>query len=181
MPKFSVGADTPRKRCSMSTCSLACYSDIAASPVIVHHRDERDERQMDQRQTGKQVNAGIGSSLEQARARRRVIRNRCSGGHPASELDRQSVWRVREWLTKETQWHGRLWERPPAVLFETDDLEGQLIPPATVTVWDSTAALGRFGRNFLEVTCGVVESTGILKHYIPFQLPVKCCAEADDC
>lgn len=40
---------------------------------------------------GRQVNRStLGSSLEQARARRRVIRNRCSGGHPASELDRQS-------------------------------------------------------------------------------------------
>lgn len=98
MPKFSVGADAPRKRCSMSTCSLACYSDIAASPVIVHHRDERDERQMDQRQTGKQVNAGI---IARAGSRAETGDQKQMLGWTSSQWARQTVGLAREGVTDE--------------------------------------------------------------------------------
>lgn len=61
---------------------------------------------------------------------RQVIRNRCSGGRPGHELDRHFVWWVDNWVTKETQWERRVYERPPAAFSETDDLEGRsLYPP----------------------------------------------------
>lgn len=94
-----------------------------------------------------------------------------------SQLDSQTeparaVWG--SWVTRGDIW---VYERSPAVLSETDDLEGQswaYTPPVIVTVWDNTAAQGRFRRNFWGGGGACVsEWTGIPRHYILFRMPIK--------
>lgn len=71
----------------------------------------------------------VGASDKLRHKQRQVIRNRCSGGHPASKWDRQTAGSVcggTEWRWRHSD-GGDIWvyKRPPAVLSETDNLEGQ--------------------------------------------------------
>lgn len=129
------------------------------------------ERHTDHGQTSKQANTWVNRHTK-----RQVIRNRCSGGQRVRQTESGCC--VRDGVTREMHWQRRhvgtqeasrcsLWDR------RLRGTELSLYPPVIVTVWDNTAAQERFGRNFWGVACGVVELTGIPRHYIPFQLPVK--------
>lgn len=97
---------------------------------------------------------------------RKLIRNRCSSGQQV----RQS------WRERHTN-RGDVWvyKRPPVVLSETDDLEGQswAYTPLWLSLSETTRRLRNdLGGIFWGVACGVIESTGIQRH-IPFKLPIK--------
>lgn len=131
--------------------------------------------------TDRQVNRpSVGSPDKQWQ----VITNRCSGGHVASESDRQfGVWAT-ECLQRNTSRRRLGVQEASCCSFWDRRLRGtelSLYPPVTVTAWDNTAAQERFGRNFWGAACGVVELTGIARHYIPFQLPINQNTEASDC
>lgn len=106
-----------------------------------------------------------------------VITSRCSGGHVARKLDRECLQRntSRRRLGVREAPRCSFWDR------RLRGTELSLYPPVTVTAWDNTAAQERFGRNFWRAACGVVELTGIPRHYIPFQLPINQSTEASEC
>lgn len=175
MPKFSVGADAPRKRCSMSTCSLACYSDIAASPVIVHHRDERDERQMDQRQTGKQVNAGI---ITRAGSRAETGDQKQMLGWTSSQWARQTVGLAREGVTDERDTVTREAVREASrCSFWDRRLRGTAYTPCDCHRLRQHSGTGEEFSGGNMWCCWIDRDTETLYPLSTF----KCCAEADDC
>lgn len=99
-----------------------------------------------------------------------MIRNRCSGGQRVRRTDRVDL--LCEWRER----HLGAQEAPRCCLGDRRlrGTELSLYPPVIVTVWDDTAAQERFGGNFfVRVACGVVEWTGIPRHHILFQLPIK--------
>lgn len=159
---------------SQNVCRLVSLTYCSGMPVIVYHRRGRWTRD-------RQVNRPtVGSTDRQRHKQRQVIRNRCSGARRVRQT--AAVCCVRGWVTRGDIW---VYKRPPAVLPETDDLEGQswAYTPLWLSLSETTRRLrkdlGGFFYFFLfcggvgGAACGVVEPTGIPRHYIPFQLPIK--------